>query len=120
MKKTEAVSVRKKDFFDGLKSFYGESVRERSIAIPDSVHDKMVEASNRLKKPLYEAYTEAARSYVKAQGVASEIPNIGRISAEEERLVSEIIELYRNRQKSVQAKEVLNAIRLLIESTRKP
>jgi hypothetical protein len=96
---------------------YGETVRDRMIAIPDSVHDWMKEASLKTDRPLYELYTEAARQFLKAKGVAGQVEGVGNVSAEEQEIIADVLQLWRSRKKSRVADETLNAIRLLVSSS---
>ena len=52
-KRKAPATLRKEEFFNRLQSAYGEAVRDRMIAIPDSVHDAMKELSLRRGEPLY-------------------------------------------------------------------
>src|SRR4051794_19741571 len=97
---------------------YGEAVRDRMIAIPDSVHKRMKEASLKTDRPLYELYTEAARQFLKAKGIAGHVEGVGNVSAEEQEIIADVLELWRSRKKNRVADETLNAIRLLVSSAR--
>lgn len=110
--------VRKKDYFDKAEQFYGERVKDRSIAIPDSVHKAMVRLADDLNKSNYEAYTEAARAYLEAHGKTTEIEGLGKISADEKLLALDIIQIYRRRRTEPILAGILNTIKLLIQSAK--
>jgi hypothetical protein len=107
----------KDDFIRNLRDTYGEAVKERMIPLPDSIHVSMKQAAARQSRPLYEVYTEAARQWLKSEKPsAKHSQKMPAMSAEQEVLVSDILDLYRNRKTSRTAQETLNAIRLLVRS----
>src|SRR5436190_13060647 len=100
MKQVQNPTQRKAKYFDQLQDFYGEKVADRMIAIPESVHHKMKQTAVKIGKPLYEIYTEAARLYLRAKGVAGQVQGIGDVSAEEQEFLGEIVWLWRNKKTS--------------------
>ena len=57
-----------------------------------------------------------ARGPIKSKGIAAEVGDIGGVSAEEERLIGEILALYRSRKRNKVFDDTINSIRLLVRA----
>lgn len=101
-----------------LSKQYGSTVRERLVAIPDSVHDRIKDFCEKTDTKIYEAYTEAGRLWLRSKGVASEVGEIGPVSSDEEQLLSDVLALHRARRTSRQADATISSIRLLIRASK--
>lgn len=92
----------------------GDIVKDRMVAIPDSVHNQVREISERLDQPLYESYTEALRLWLKQKGVAANIHGIGEVTADEERTILNLLELFKRKKEKQIYADTLSAVKLLM------
>lgn len=88
-----------------------DTCKERLIPLPDSVHAAMLAMTSR-SYPLYRAYADAARLWLKLKGVANEIPGIGELTVEEETLLRDVLHIYRNQSKGGLYRNAASAINL--------
>jgi hypothetical protein len=86
---------------------------KKLITLPDDLHECMVDEAAKLSIPMYEAYIQAARLWLKSRGMTGTFKG-SPLTGDEEEFVNAVLGLYQNRRQH-ECADAVDIIKKLIK-----
>lgn len=108
------------DYVSRLSAAKGELHGKKLITLPNALHRQMTEAAKTADIPMYQAYEQAARLWLKSKGLTGRLGGLEEVSGDEERFLRGLLDLYRNANNNRKYDEIRKVIETLVRLVQNP